>query len=784
MPLSGDHKLHQRIKELEKENAILRRNFSEPPTGDTVSVPAAMRPLFDVAQQTVNEYFRNLKMDPTRGTIEINDQRYVLVRASALSKDFLETIQSLYADRGESEAMSIGKNFLFDIAHVIGMNDARNFHLKMNLTDPISKLSAGTVHFAYSGWAFVDILAESNPSPNEDFFLTYDHPYSFEADSWKRAGKKAGTPICIMNAGYSSGWCEESFGISLTAVEVSCTARGDAHCRFIMSPPHKIQEHLDRFHASSHAFKKTEHYEIPTFFDRKRVEEEMEKSKTLAEESAKSKSDFVANISHELRTPLGAIVGFTDLLKKTALTLEQKDYLEAINSSGNNLLSIINDILDLSKRDAGKFMVENRPFSIRELLHSVQVMFAGKAKEKGLEFECTIDNDINYLVEGDAMRLTQVLVNIIGNAIKFTGKGGVFVTVALQSEDAHSVVISFTVKDTGIGIAPANREKIFERFTQADTNITREYGGTGLGLAICRQLVEMQGGNINFNSEKKIGTAFIFSIPYKKSMNNSHATLSRNHLNKVTPSAIKKILVVEDNLMNQKLAEVILQSHDFETVVAGNGHTAIEILRQHAFDLILMDIQMPVMDGYEATSVIRKELHISTPIIAMTAHAFAGEKERCIQAGMNDYISKPYKEAELIARIMQYEPAAMQLAPVKPAGKIIDLAFLKEQSRNNEPFIAEMISIFIEQHPKDLAALAHAVQQENYAAIYKAAHSIRNSLPFFGIDKFIGNKMLQIEQLARSAEEIETIKSLLESVRPVSKTALQELSELNNVFPG
>ncbi|RYF94251.1 MAG: hypothetical protein EOO02_23755, partial [Chitinophagaceae bacterium] len=368
---------------------------------DTVSVPAALKPLFDVAQKTVNEYFSHLKMDPTKGTIEINDQRYVLVRASALSKDFLETIQNLYADRGETEAMSIGKNFLFDIAHVIGMNDARNFHTKMKLTDPVEKLSAGTVHFAYSGWAFVDILKDSHATPDDNFFLTYDHPYSFEADSWKRAGKKTNTPVCIMNAGYSSGWCEESFGIPLTAVEVTCTARGDDHCRFIMSPPHKIQEHLDRFHSKSNEFTKTSQYEVPTFFDRKRVEEEMHRSKVLAEESAKSKSDFVANISHELRTPLGAIVGFADLLRKTPLSAQQSEYLEAINSSGNNLLSIINDILDLSKLDAGKFMIENRPFSARELLHSIQVMFAGKAAEKGLYFECSLAPEIDYLLEGD-----------------------------------------------------------------------------------------------------------------------------------------------------------------------------------------------------------------------------------------------------------------------------------------------------------------------------------------------------------------------------------------------
>src|SRR5688572_11041023 len=205
--------LKKHIEELLKENAMLRRDFTSLTQGNCVSVPPPFKSLFDHAQQTVSEYFRHLKMEPTKGTIEINDQRYVLVRASALSNDFLETIKSLYADRGEKEAMSIGKNFLFDVAHVIGMNDAKNFHIKMNLTEPISRLSAGPIHFAYSGWAYVDILPESNPTPDENFYLFYNHPYSFEADSWIRAGKRSHTPICIMNAGYSSGWCEESFGI-------------------------------------------------------------------------------------------------------------------------------------------------------------------------------------------------------------------------------------------------------------------------------------------------------------------------------------------------------------------------------------------------------------------------------------------------------------------------------------------------------------------------------------------------------------------------------------------
>lgn len=269
--------LKTRIRELEKENAVLqKKSVISSVQGDTVKVPKKIKPLFDNAQQTVKEYFSHLKLNPTHGSIEINDERYVLVRASALSHDFLKTIQHLYADQGEKAALAIGKDFLFDIARVIGKNDAIRFHAEMNLTDPIAKLTAGPVHFAYTGWGFVDILPESNPSPDDNYYLIYNHPYSFEADSWIRYGHKSATPVCVMNAGYSSGWCEESFGLQLTAVEITCRAKGDKTCTFIMAPPHKIEEHIEQYKLKSPLLhNKKLHYDIPTFFERKKLEQQL-----------------------------------------------------------------------------------------------------------------------------------------------------------------------------------------------------------------------------------------------------------------------------------------------------------------------------------------------------------------------------------------------------------------------------------------------------------------------------------------------------------------------------
>lgn len=738
--------LHSYIQTLEHQIQLLTNQPVVLSKKEAVTVPDNMKPLFDKAQQTVAEYFEHLNMDPSRGTIEINDQRYVLVRASALSKDFLDTIQKLYADRGEEEAMTIGKNFLFDIAHVIGMNDAKNFHTRMNLADPVAKLSAGPVHFAYTGWAYVDILPESNPSPDENFYLIYRHPYSFEADSWLRSGKKSNTPVCIMNAGYSSGWCEESFGIPLTAVEVSCTARGDKHCTFIMSPPEKMQQHVDTYYQNNqHVIVEKAYYEIPTFFDRKRVEEEMQRSRQLAEASDKSKTDFVANMSHELRTPLAAILGFTDLLQKTILNKVQKEYLEAIHTAGNSLLAIINDILDLSKLDAGKIVMEHIPFHIPDLIHSVHAMFAHRAKQKNLKFTCMADTAINCQVTGDPMRLTQMLVNLISNAIKFTDSGSVTVSCVVENETEQQVTVRFSVKDTGIGIPPEKSTEIFERFTQGDTDFTRKYGGTGLGLHITRQLAEIQNGSIELIKKEGPGAEFSFVIPYPKKNGNDTTMpiLMSNVVAGIEHS--RKVLIVEDNLMNQKLAAIILESYGYITTIAEHGVMAIEIMRRERFDIILMDIQMPEIDGYMTTRMLRSELGISTPVIAMTAHALAGEKDKCLQAGMQDYISKPFDEQTLLLTIQKSLQHFDEEKHRIESGSLISLEYLHQQTKGNDRLVKEMITIFIHQNPDDIENLMKAMQQKNYDAIYKIAHNLHNTIGFFGLHSILNEFLLRIE---------------------------------------
>jgi len=264
-----------RIAELERELNELKASLHNE---KTVNVPEVFQPIFEKAQQTVKEYFTNLNLNPSEGSIEINDERYILVRAAALSNEFFENIQDLYKEKSTKEAFNIASNFLFDVGHLIGKQDAKKFHQKMSLNDPIEKLSAGPVHFAHSGWAFVDILPESNPSPDENYFLKYHHPYSFEADSWIRSGKKSDEAVCVMNAAYSSGWCEESYGIPLTAVEISCRAKGDEHCTFIMASPDKIEQFLDEEIKANRIQHKPQ---IPYFFERKEVEEKLLQNEAL-----------------------------------------------------------------------------------------------------------------------------------------------------------------------------------------------------------------------------------------------------------------------------------------------------------------------------------------------------------------------------------------------------------------------------------------------------------------------------------------------------------------------
>lgn len=420
--------LKKRIKELEKENESLKKLKSVFFTNKkTVKAPKNVEPIFDKASETVKQYFQTFKANPSLSKIEVNGERYLLMRAQSLANDFFKNIIKLYSDRPSPEAFRIGRNLLFDMAHLIGVEDAANFHRKMKLKDPLSKMSAGPVHFAYTGWALVDILPESHPSPDENFYLKYHHPYSFEADSWIKSKEKSDTPVCHMNAGYSSGWCEQSFGIELTAVEITCRAKGDKNCTFIMAPPNKIGEYLDK---EGQKYKRKRKYEVPLFFERKKTEERL--SNTL-----KEKETLLKEIHHRVKNNLQII---SSLLKLHADKANNQSFTDLVSDSQNRIISmaLIHEML-YANSDLSKINLHQYTQSLFEKLLATYNKPFVKLKTKIPQ---------NLLIEIDKMIPIGLILNeAFSNSFKYAFKG-------LKGEIMVSVHNNLLViADDGIGMS-------------------------------------------------------------------------------------------------------------------------------------------------------------------------------------------------------------------------------------------------------------------------------------------------------------------------------------------
>ena len=354
-------------------------------------------------------------------------------------------------------------------------------------------------------------------------------------------------------------------------------------------------------------------------------------------------------MSHEIRTPMNAIIGFSDVLYKRKLGVKEKEFVTIIKTAGENLITIINDILDISKIEAGMMVFEKNDFSVQEIFKSLNVMLLRRAQEKKLELAFSCEEDVPDVLLGDQTRLSQIIINLVGNAIKFTKNGSVQVLAKIRQVVGENILVEFSITDTGIGIPKDKLKNIFERFQQAESHTTRKYGGTGLGLSIAKQLIELQGGTLSVKSELNIGSVFTFYIPYTKSTQTkkSVAVIEKNYNMKDLGKL--KILLAEDNQINVMLISSLFSENNLKLQVAENGKICIQLLKKNnglteltkRFDIILMDMEMPEMNGYEAVNIIRNELKNNIPIIAMTANAMAGEKEKCLDLGMNDYISKP-----------------------------------------------------------------------------------------------------------------------------------------------
>lgn len=506
---------------------------------------------------------------------------------------------------------------------------------------------------------------------------------------------------------------------------------------------------------------------------------QLDASEKKEREAARIKENFLANMSHEIRTPMNAILGFTNLLQKKTLEPEAEAYVHSIRQSGENLLAIINDILDLSRIEAGMMRIEPTPFSVRSLVHSVETMFTEKTREKGLLLTTSVEEQVPDILEGDAVRLTQILVNLIGNAVKFTQRGSINVSINAEPLPTGLVTMFISVSDTGIGIEKDKLPGIFDRFRQAEDSITRKYGGTGLGLAIVKDLVDLQQGSITVISEPGLGTRFQLSIPYKIPVVGKapkHKVVKHDIMYPTAGNT--QMLVVEDNEINQSLMKHLLASWQVNPDIAANGKEAIEMLRHKKYDVILMDIQMPEMDGYSATQIIRKELKLTTPIIAMTAHALAGEREKCLGFGMDEYISKPVREQELRGLINRLvgtgsnEPSSMQTG-IANEHKYIDLAYMQEISGGSKEYEQTVTAQFLEIVPADLEKMQGAWEEKDLAKLHRLAHTMKTSVSVMGLNTAL-EQVLDTIELSEDEKQVgDKLQELIDYCRHALEEAKQ-----------
>ncbi|MCD6062628.1 MAG: response regulator [Flavipsychrobacter sp.] len=547
-------------------------------------------------------------------------------------------------------------------------------------------------------------------------------------------------------------------------------------------------------------FKQTTFNKLRNLQTRQQIEL-AQKEKEVAERTASLKQQFMANMSHEIRTPMNAIVGMTRLLLSKEPHDDQKKYLNAIRQSADNLLVIINDILDLSKIEAGKIVIEQTDFSLREIAQSMSDMLLLKAEEKNIDFRVQIDPAIPGRIIGDPTRVNQVLINLAGNAIKFTEKGYVAVSAVLQKPENGKIWIQFDVTDTGIGIAPDYVDRIFDSFTQAGTDVARKFGGTGLGLTISRQLVDLMHGTIAVKSKLGEGTTFTVVIPFEESSVQTESTLSSvvddstmQRLNHV------KLLLVEDNEFNRMVAEDTLKEiiPGVTIDIAVNGQEAVDRVQQERYDMLLMDIQMPVMDGLTATNLIRQTLQPparDVKIIAMTANVLQEDVKQYFDAGMDAYVSKPFQTDELLLKMAavlenrivkpEAEPvkkpvASPQLPPLPE--KVTDMQFLKQFTGGNAEKMKKYIGMFLENGPRLLTNMEQALGTKDYASLKISAHSLKPQLSYMGVKEDVSHIFL-IEQTAGESAHYERLPELVNNLKRLCEKAFEEL-RMAQVTPG
>lgn len=507
-----------------------------------------------------------------------------------------------------------------------------------------------------------------------------------------------------------------------------------------------------------------------------------ERATKIAEGALKAKQQFLSNMSHEIRTPMNAIIGFTKVVLKTKLTPNQKEYLTAIKESGDAMIVLINDILDLAKVDAGKLVFEEIPFNMETSVISMLHLFEPRIQEKDLTFSIEYDHDIPEVLIGDPIRLHQIIINLVSNALKFTNKGEIKVSLKIKSQDEDKVTILFVVRDTGIGIAEDKIEQIFENFQQAYSTTSSTYGGTGLGLAIVKQLVESQGGKVSVESELGLGSAFCFSLTFSKTQIAAECV---PEIIEMSPEYKDlKILVAEDIPLNQLLMKTILEDFEFTTEIAENGKKVIEKLEDNEYDIIIMDLQMPEMNGFEATKYIRNVMKSDIPIIALTADVTTVDLKKCLASGMNDYLAKPVDENVLYSKIIALvkDPLVNTLKQntLKKKTKqihITNMDYLQKLTKSNPKLIKVMITLYLEQAPTLIEVMKQSFKKKNWSMMHSAVHKMIPSFKIIGVEPKYEKMARKVIEYNGEVAQMESISKLLKNLDFASKQACKEMEE-------
>jgi signal transduction histidine kinase/CheY-like chemotaxis protein len=641
----------------------------------TVRVPAEVAGIFARAEAAVAGYFRRRVDDPGRGMIEVEGERYLLLRAASLSVEFFALVRELFGPGSRERADDFSRNLLFDLSHALGRSDAKRFHERLGLVDPVERLAAGPVHFSHTGWAFVDILPGSRPVAGDDYCLVYDHPYSFEADAWLDRGEAVDFPVCIMSSGYSSGWCQESFGQPLVASEFLCRARGDAACRFVMAPPDRIEGWLDR-HAGSagRVAGGVEGHRIPDFFSRKRMEDDLRRARDelelrVAERTAdleraneqlrgeiearaqaellllqaarlEAVGRLAGGIAHDFNNLMGVVIGHASLLE-SRLPAEgrARNHLAAIRQAGEDAAALTQQLLAFARAR----MPRRERVDVNGLIRETAGMLERLIGD-GIALELALGDDAGA-VEGDAGQLRQVVMNLVVNARDAMPGGGTLRlgTRRERGGDGAGDRLVLAVGDTGGGMSGEVLARAFEPF------FTTKEPGTGLGLSIVQRIVDGAGGEVRVASEVGRGTTFRVLLPRVEPAGGGEAA-------RAGAGAVRgrgeTVLVVEDQPAIRRMAAEMLGGLGYEALEAADADAALALAADRAgrIDLLLTDVAMPGMNGRELAERLRRH-HPDTRVLFMSGYAEDEVLARGVDRGAVELLRKPFRTDELAARV-------------------------------------------------------------------------------------------------------------------------------------